>query len=105
VTDLQRDVVPGATTLGELGEMIDAASWLEDGAVAVVDAIGGKLPVSRPPGGTVATVALPDGGAVLYLALEERFSAAEVAAGLRNAPGAERASGAVIRQLAVVRGD
>ena len=101
---IEREVVPGATTLGELGALIDAQSWLEDGAVAVVEAIGGKLPVSQPPEGTVATVALPGGRTVLYLALDEPFSAAEVAAGLRNAPGAERAAGAVIRELAVMRG-
>jgi hypothetical protein len=108
VTDLEsaieREVIPGATTLGALGALIDAPSWLDDGVVTVVEAVGGKLPVSWPPGGTVATVALPGGRAVLYLALDEAFTAADVAAGLRNAPGAERASGAVVRELAVVHG-
>lgn len=99
---IEREVIPGATALGALGEVIDAPSWLDDTAVTVVEAAGGKLPVSWPLGGTVATVALPGGRAVLYLALDEALSARDVAAGLRNEPGAERASDAVVRELAVV---
>jgi hypothetical protein len=107
VTDLEdaieREVVPGTTTLGELGKLIDARSWLGDGDVTVVDAVGGKLPVTGTPQGTVATVALPGGGAVLYIALDDALSAGAVAAGLRSAPDAERASAAIVQEVAVRR--
>jgi hypothetical protein len=100
---LARAVVPGKTTLRELGALIDARSWLADRAVTVVDAVGGKLPVSWSVEGTVATVALPGGRSVLYLALDEALTAAELAAGLRDDPGAERAT-TVVREIAFAPG-
>jgi hypothetical protein len=106
MTDLaaavERDFAAGRTTLAELGALIDAPSWLGDADVTVVDAVAGKLPVSWPSGGTVATIELPGGGAVLYLSLDDAFSAADVAGGLRAAPGFEQASSAVLREIAVI---
>jgi hypothetical protein len=105
VTDLEaaieREVVPGTTTLGELGAAIGAPSWLDDGAVTIADAGGGKLPVSSPDGGTVATVGLPAERAVLYVAVDAILSADEMAAGLRGEPGADRASAAIVLDVAV----
>lgn len=99
---VRREIVPGETTLGQLGALTDARSWLDDRAVTVVDAVFGKLPVAWPTGGTVATVALPGGRPALYLALGEELGTAEVASGLRGDPGAERAAGAVILDSALV---
>lgn len=95
-----RRFVPGETTLAELGELLDAASWLRDEDVVRVEALGGKLPVSWSPDATVVAIAVPRGGA-LYLVVEGELSAAEVAAGLRGAGGA---GAAVIREAAVARG-
>jgi hypothetical protein len=97
-----REVVPGETTLGELGALIDARSWLDARAVTVIDAVFGKLPVSWSAGSTVAAVALPGGRSVLYLAIEEALGAAEVASGLHGDPEAACAAGAIILDAAVV---
>lgn len=101
---IERDFAAGRTTLAELGALIDAPSWLRDGDVTVVDAVAGKLPVSWPSQGTVATIELPASGGVLYLSLDDAFSAADVAGGLRAAPGFEQASSAVVREIAVIGG-
>jgi hypothetical protein len=96
---VEREAVAGTTTLGELGVLIDAASWLTDGDVLRVDAIGGKIPISWTPEGTVARIALPGGEAFVYLSVDEDLSEPQLADALCGGPGAE----AVIRQLAVQR--
>jgi hypothetical protein len=98
---VEREAVAGTTTLGELGALIDAPSWLKDGDVLRVDQIGGKIPISWTPEGTVARIALPGGSSFVYLAVDEDLSEAELAGALRGGPGAD----AVIRQLAVHRDD
>lgn len=95
-----RQVVPGQTTLSDLGRLLDAASWLEDEDVVRVEALGGKLPVSWSPDATIVAITLPGHGAALYLALDDQLSAGEVAAGLR---GTGEARSAVIREAAIVR--
>jgi hypothetical protein len=96
-----RQVVPGRTTLSDLGGLLDAASWLGDEDVVRVEALGGKLPVTWSPDATVVAVTLPGGGAALYLALDGELSAGQVAAGLR---GTGDARSAVIREAAIARG-
>lgn len=95
-----KQVVPGRTTLAELGRLLDAASWLRDEHVVRVEALAGKLPVSWSPDATVVAVTLPGGGA-LYLALDGQLSAGQVVAGLR---GTGDAGSAVVREAAVARG-
>ena len=94
-------VVPGRTTLADLGRLIDAPSWLGDEDVARVEALAGKLPVAWSPDATVVAVTLPGGTAALYLALDGQLSAGQVAAGLR---GTGDAQSAVIREAAIARG-
>jgi hypothetical protein len=96
---VEREAVAGTTTLGELGVLIDAASWLRADDVLRVDQIGGKIPISWTPEGTVARIALPREEAFVYLSVDEDMSEAQLAGALRGGPGAE----AVIRQLAVQR--
>lgn len=96
-----RQVVPGRTTLAELGRLLDAATWLREEHVVRIEALAGKLPVSWSPDATVVAVTLPGGGAALYLALDGQLSAGQVAAGLR---GTGEAGSAVIREAAVARG-
>ena len=94
-----RDVVPGRTTLAELGRLLDAPSWLRDEDVTMVGALAGKLPVSWAPGAT-AVVTVRGGRAALYLVLDRPLDARAVAAGLRGEP---EAGAAVIREAALSR--
>jgi hypothetical protein len=96
-----RHVVPGTTTLAELGRMLDAPAWLRDEDVVRVEAVAGKLPVSWASDGTMVAVTLPGGAAALYLALEGKLTAGQVAAGLR---GTGDAGSTVIREAAIARG-
>jgi hypothetical protein len=88
--------VAGQMPLGVLGARLRCAEWLRDEDVSIVDAVTGKLPVPWSPDVTVAVVAA-EGGA-LYLTIEDRLNAAEVADGLRGGPHAD----AVVRAAAVV---
>ena len=97
-----RQVVPGRTTLSELGRLLDVASWLAEEDVVRVEALAGKLPVAWSPDATVVAVTLPGGAAALYLALDGQLSAGQVAAGLR---GTGEAASAVIREAAIARGN
>lgn len=97
---VERDAVAGRTTLGGLGALVDAPAWLSDEDVVRIDAVGGKLPISWTPEGTVAQIALPGGEEFVYFSVDEDLSAAELAAGLR---GSEPAAAVIIRQLAVQR--
>jgi hypothetical protein len=100
---VEREAVAGTTSVGDLGELIDAPRWLADEDVLRIDAVGGKIPISWTPDGTVARIALPGGSEFVYLAVEEELTAPELAGGLRGDAGAERASAAIIRQIAVHR--
>jgi hypothetical protein len=98
---IERGVVAGETSLRQIGTLIDAPRWLDDGNVTIAQTLGGKLPVSLPPGGTVAVVALPDDDSALYIALQQSFTAADVSRGLRGESGAAAAE-AVALQVAVI---
>lgn len=100
---VERGVVPGRTTLGELGALLDP-SWLDEADVTLVEMLSGKVPVSWSHEATVAAVTLCGGQAALYLALDEPLSETQIAAGLRRTPGAARASSTVVREAAVSRG-
>lgn len=98
---IDRGVIPGRTTLGELGSLIDADTWLRDSDVVLAEELGGKLPVRRSAEGTVAVVALPGGRDTLYLSLDAVLDAREVASGLR---GLAPAAATTIAEAAVVPG-
>jgi hypothetical protein len=100
---VERGATAGTTTSGELGGLIDAARWLADADVLRIDAIGGKIPISWTPDGTVARIALPGGSEFVYFAVDEDLTAAELAGGLRGDPGFERAAAAILQQVAVHR--
>jgi hypothetical protein len=102
---VRRQVTPGETTLGELGRMLDGATWLHDHDVVLVTAVTGKLPVPWSSDTTVVAIGLPGGaGDALYLALEERLTAGEVGAALRGAVRDPLVEGAVIRAAACAPG-
>jgi hypothetical protein len=98
---VERDAVAGRTSVGELGALIDAASWLTNSHVVRVDQVGGKLPIAWTPDGTVARIALLGGGEFVYFSVAEDLTAVELARGLR---GEGEASAAIVRELAVQRG-
>jgi hypothetical protein len=100
---IEREAVPGQTTVGELGALIDAPSWLSEADVERIDVVGGTIPISWAPDGTVAVIALPSGSEFVYFSVEEDLSAAELAAGLRGEAGSEATGAAVLRQVAVHR--
>jgi hypothetical protein len=102
---VRRHVAFGETTLGALGVMLDGATWLHDDDVTLVTAVTGKLPVPWSSDLTVVAIALPGGaGDVLYLALEEKLTAEDVAAALRGVARDPLVEGAVIRAAAVTPG-
>ena len=81
--------------------LLDAARWLTDGDVARIDAVGGKIPISWTADGTIAQVALPGGAEFVYVDVGVELTAADLAGGLRDDPGCDRAAAAVVRQVAV----
>ena len=89
-------VVAKALGIAAIGQAAGIVDRVSTGDAAIVDAVTGKLPVPWTPGDTVAAVTV-EGGA-LYLAIEGRLSAAEVADGLRGGGHAD----AIVRAAAVV---
>jgi hypothetical protein len=100
---VEREAIARTTTVGDLGRLIEAPSWLAAGDVLRIDAVGGKIPISWTPDGTVARIALPSGSEFVYFAVDEDLAAAELAGGLRGDPGFERATAAILQQIAVHR--
>lgn len=60
----ERHVRPGIT-VGQLADLLDQPTWLDDADVSVVDRLGGKIPVAWNPQDTIFVIAvfpgLPDG--------------------------------------------
>jgi hypothetical protein len=102
---VEREAAAGTTSVGDLGTLIEAPRWLSDEDVLRIDAVGGKIPISWTPDGTVARVVLPGGSEFVYLAVDEDLTASELAGGLRGDAGAARAAAAIVRQVAVHRSD
>ena len=100
---VESEAVAGTTSVGNLGALVEAPRWLSDSDVLRIDAVGGKVPISWPPDGTAARIALPGGSEFVYFAVDEDLAAAELAGGLRSDPGFERAAAAIARQIAVQR--
>ncbi len=94
---VRRHVSPGTTTVGSLAEMLDGAPWLGDHDIALITAIGGKIPVAWSAEDTVVAIGLPSGRGAIYLTIAGRFTAHELTAALRGESRDMRVLSAIIR--------
>lgn len=92
VLQLFRRHVRPRSTLREAGAVLEGAPWLEDGDVVIVEDVGGALPVAPGADRTIARIAVMPGSGppcFVFLAVAGEVEAADVAAALRSAGGAE----------------
>lgn len=84
--------VARGTTLGELGVMLGAASWLQEGDVEVVEDVGGALPVPAGDANTVVRISVlpdePGGPCFVFVVVEGGIDRRGFLDALRRRPGA-----------------
>jgi hypothetical protein len=94
-------------SLGRVGEALDGPTWLADREIAVIDSVGGKLPVKWSSNDTIVAISvfprLSDDGSVwtAYMRIEGHHRRSEIADCLRK-PGRKRAAAtALVIELAL----
>jgi len=98
---ITRHIVRGLTSCGEFARMLDGARWIDHDGIVIVDALGGKIPVTSSPDSTVVSIPFLDNSVAVYLAIAGRVSADEIAGLLLRNPDYGHLATAVIRDVAI----